>query len=415
MYRIMFLGIILIGSTGLAGSEKWYPSQTILEPTLVPRYSGINPDIKDDLIYLGFITDGAAPKQPMGQIYRFNGQQWNLEQYLFLETNPGATYICGKLTGDMCIVGVSGEPPTSKSMHVFQYDGNLWKWYQELSVSEDLGYGGHIFDVDQDHFIVRGEECAYAFGYNGREWRYQQKILPFDTHPSCSGFGDAIAISGNRCIIAAPLDEDGPYRIGTVYFYFFDGNAWIPDGKFTGLFTTCGGWDPYWLRVAMDSDWCIVGVLRWFNDMPHRVLIYRRTDHWTHHQELPSPWLESRILDAVFIRDGICGYSTWDWQKNNGSISLYSLNGSAWEPSGQITQPLAGWEGVWNQAIYDNGHLLMTAGVNFEEPPLNYACMFSATMFRPCPKADLTNDCRVDLLDFAALADEWMTGPGIDR
>lgn len=410
MFRAAIVWIGLLGSMGLAGSEKWYPAQTLLEPTFLPEYSGVSQDIHDDLIYLGFIAAGAGPKQQMGQIYRFNGRQWNLEQNLCLQTNPVAAYNCGKLTGDMCIVGASGESPTSKSIHVFRYDGNLWRWNQELSISEDWTDQALIFDVDQDHCIVRGAGCAYAFGYDGQEWRYQQKILPFDSPSTESGFGEGIAISGNRCVIAAPYDEDSPDHFGTIYFYLFDGTAWIPDGKFTGLFTTSGGWDPYWIRVAIDGDWCIVGVLRWPDHTPHRVLIYRRTDHWDQYQELSSPWIEARVFNAVFINDGLCGYSTWDWQANNGCISLYSFNGSAWEPSGQITQSLAGWEGVWNQASFDKGNLLITAGANFEQPPLNYACMFSATVFRPCPKADLTNDCRVDLLDFAALANEWMTG-----
>jgi hypothetical protein len=420
MYRVAILWIGLVGSSVLAGSEKWYQEQKLLEPTVLPDYGGVTPDIHQDLLYLGFISDKSGPRQQMGRIYRRHGTQWTLEQELSIEAPQPFDSVLGKIQDDTCIVlgryyqSVEGPNVITWSLvvraYAFRYDGAGWNLIQELVPPE----GGLeiALDVDSDVCVIGGNGYTHVFRYDGQRWNYEQK-LPAGVNPSFNG----IAISGNRIVSSAPVEKSTDGRIGAVYFFVHDGTQWQPDGKFSGLAPFPDIVDFRSISAAIDGEWCILGTpMPEVNDpLPGRVLIYRRTDRWRVHQELiPLRYDDEGFGASVFVRDGVCGTNAWDVDPELHCVPLYSFNGSIWAPHGKANLPMPDYDFVWNVAGYDDGHLLVVAGALILGPYGYEDGIGSAAVFRACPAADLTNDCRVDLEDFAKLAEEWMTGLNIE-
>lgn len=404
---LLMMIVVVSGTAGLAGSEKWYPAQTILEPTLLPDYSGVSLDIHGDLIYLGMISDRSGPKQQMGRIYRRHGNQWTLEQELSIESAPLFRRIIGKIQDDTCIVlGYYDPPDYSPSIikaYAFRYDQTRWNLIQELVPPEGNGEVGTAIDIDSNICVI-GSECIHVFRFDGQRWNYEQKI------PAGTSIND-IAISGNWIVTSCADEKTTDNRVGSAYFFVHDGNQWLPDGKLTGLAPFFSPYDFRQLSVAIDEEWCLLGVPLPFNRDPlaGKVFLCRRTDRWEIVQELYPSWPEDTGFGSgIFFRDGICGVSNWDPKTNQGSIALYAFNGSVWAPNGNVQVPMPGYDGVWNIGAYDDGYVLVEAGTFLMNPQVFVDCLTTAAVFRACPAADLTNDCRVDLLDFAELAKEWM-------
>jgi hypothetical protein len=407
MFRAAIVWIGLLGSMGLAGSEKWYPAQTILEPTFFPDYSAVMWDIHKDLIFLGRSSYSSESKPPLGQIYRRQGTTWTLEQELPVEAVPWFHCFVGKIQDNTCIVlGDSWNPidwSTIVKAYAFGYDGHQWNLVQELVPPEGI-LGGIGLDLDSNVCVIGGIECTHVFRYDGQRWNYEQK-LPGGSSPSYFG----VAVSGNRIVISSPIAETMENRTGAAYFYVHDGIQWQPDGKISGLFDYAGC-DFQGIRTDIDGDWCILGLPNpCSQSAPGKTYICRKTNQWKIVQVLSSTSPENGGFgDIVFLQDGICGVNDWDPQTHKDSMSLYGFNGSIWAPYGKVNLPMPDYEYVWNAADYDDGNLLVIAGTILSSPDGFFDGAVSAAVFRACPATDLTNDCRVDIADFAALAEEWM-------
>ncbi len=170
------------------------------------------------------------------------------------------------LSADRLVVGdpFDGTPvPGAGAAWVYErvgpgatYDGDPVKLQaSDAEVSDTLG---DDVAIDGDVIVVGApiaqkfafplrDGAAYVFQYNGADWIETDALRAADGY-SEEGFGDAVAVSGNRVLIGAPNDaNDNGADAGAFYFY----ETTPPPSAFTVTTTADSG--PGSLRAALTA------------------------------------------------------------------------------------------------------------------------------------------------------------------
>jgi hypothetical protein len=110
---------------------------------------------------------------------------------------------------------------------------------------------------------------AYVYRYDGSSWRQEAK-LSFDGVPdpfTFSGFGSAVAISGNAAIIGVPWDYEG-----SAYVYRLIGGFWHEQEKLTAKDWSATAF--FGRSVSINGNVAIVGAPSPFYGIPSAAYIY---------------------------------------------------------------------------------------------------------------------------------------------
>ncbi len=135
---------------------------------------------------------------------------------------------------------------------------------KELIRNDQLSQQAFGFSVD----IYANTALAGAYGsangfssfftFNGTDWVLQQKVeFTPDYEVMDVGFGYKVIIDGDRAMISAPWDWTGETLNGAVYYYTFNGTAWVMQQKIIGSIQ--GGYDDFGIDMALDGDVLVVG------------------------------------------------------------------------------------------------------------------------------------------------------------
>ena len=91
----------------------------------------------------------------------------------------------------------------------------------------DVGVRDDVTVIGAHHDDDNGSESgsAYVFRRDGKNWRWEQKLLPLDG-ASGDEFGSSVAITGAMVLLGAPGDDDLGENSGSVYVFRFDGASW---------------------------------------------------------------------------------------------------------------------------------------------------------------------------------------------
>lgn len=104
---------------------------------------------------------------------------------------------------------------------------------EETGFGDALAISGNLAVVgyrnDYANFPFGGSASIYA--YDGTSWVLQAKVTPSDPAQS-QLFGSAVAISGNMVLIGAPHDSTLGLDTGAVYVFAFNGTTWTQQAKF---------------------------------------------------------------------------------------------------------------------------------------------------------------------------------------
>jgi hypothetical protein len=375
-----------------------------------------------DLAMMLVIAAGAAS----GQRWGYTGQ---------FENSPFPPFSTGVISGNFCILGAE----------VFHWDGTRWSFHQKLErggQEDPMSYQLDSVCIQDDHYLVgvpmdysqedpyKGRVYAYRLIENN--WQLEQKIEVDNT----SSFGSSIALDGDTAIIVAYPNP---------YFYEYREGRWEQVARTA----PCPENQGIQKIVKSGDHWLVVGVVRGnFGSGPDPIVanLYRlEQDQWI---LLDAIRFEDGVQDVFFKEDHLAVLT--ESNTNQSDILMYHFDGQAWKPirtlfcheeqwrygirmafsstpgdlvlADILDSPEAGTtiinfyafqNGRWDLVnriesylyafyfpVLDHEHLIIPDGVG---------TVFS---YRRCPSADLTGDCRVDLADFAALANEWMTGPG---
>lgn len=154
--------------------------------------------------------------------------------------------------------------------YVFGFDGTTWVQTQQLLASDgNNDQFGQALAIDGERALVAapshlderasGSGSVYFFRYDGSSWVEQQELFASDGDVG-DRFGHSVSICGDVALIgavAAVGDDDKGIQTGAVYVFRFDGSTWVEDQKFFGSDSTAG--DSFGLSVAIDGDIAVIG------------------------------------------------------------------------------------------------------------------------------------------------------------
>ncbi|PKQ19447.1 MAG: hypothetical protein CVT66_10030 [Actinobacteria bacterium HGW-Actinobacteria-6] len=211
----------------------WALQATLSAPGM--SYFGKAVDIEGDRIVVGGIN-GAT-------VFKRTGTTWATEQVL-----PGSSWSGGSvsLSGDTLAVGNSMDWGT---VTIFTRTDTTWT--EEETITEigatDLALEGDVLAVG-----TGGSVEMFERGEAGWEWTdsVYSEIWNDETNPC---FGDRVALSGDRLVVGAYLDNIQDLQNGAAYLFCRTADGWIEDSR----------WDPpsddFGNDVAVSGDWVAVG------------------------------------------------------------------------------------------------------------------------------------------------------------
>ena len=217
--------------------------------------------------------DGAADAGT-AFIYDYNGSAWVQSAILMASDRaPGDRYGWNVvLRGDRAFIGSIEDDDNgtgSGSIYVYDYNGTAWVETAKLTASDgaaDDGFGERIA-VDGNRLVagVQGNDdggaesgSAYIFEYNGSNWVETAKLTASDAAAD-DRFGLSVSLSGDRLLVGAPQDDDGAADSGSIYVFGHNGSTWVEIDKLAA--SDAGGGDRFGWSSALSGDFVITGAL----------------------------------------------------------------------------------------------------------------------------------------------------------
>jgi hypothetical protein len=221
-------------------------------------------------------ADGVMDSAGAAYVFTRTGSNWT--QQAKLVAADGESFndfgAAVALSGDSVVVGspsafVNGENIVGAA-YVYLRTGNTWSQQQKLVASDGLAFDsfGNAVAIEGDRAVVAAYQAsvgaasfsgaAYAFSRSGSTWTQNQKLVALDA-ASEDLFGQSVAMNGGSLIVGAPqpilaFGNGGP---GAAYVYVFDGSNWIEQAE---LHADDGVKDDaFGTAVAISGDSVVVG------------------------------------------------------------------------------------------------------------------------------------------------------------
>lgn len=125
-------------------------------------------------------------------------------------------------TGDLALVGGTGEPGRSGALWVYALGGDEPQLVQILSPPKPEGGFANDLSLaaDGSWLAVGGEQAVYLYQRNGESFSYRRKLTPPDL--AAGHFGETVALSadGGRLLVGAPRTAcTAGERCGIAYLF----------------------------------------------------------------------------------------------------------------------------------------------------------------------------------------------------
>jgi len=252
--------------------------------------------------------------------------------------------------------------------------------------------------VDGDTIVV-GSDCGAAevFRRRGRRWVHQVSLAPLDPQPF-SGFGSSVDIDGDRIIVGAYWNDDGP---GSAYMFVRDGTTWVEEQVLTPTDHT--GPDSFGKSVSISADDVAVGA-----PGIGSTYIYTREGpgRWEQRAKLRSfDELLGEFGFAVSIDRDLVAASGWAHRSTDPWALLFGRGEDDWSPVDGFLQAELGIPPPvrirGNYAAVSSWVYVVRSQRNLEDYAGFQDCFGAIIDLTPTCKAfDLTDDECVDLADF---------------
>ncbi len=309
---------------------------------------------------------GASVNAGTAYIFVRSGTTWT-EQAKLTASDRGVGDYFGhsvSIDGDYAIVGAYGNVDSVLygSAYIFIRNGTTWTEQAKLKAADAFSFDfGYSVSINGDYAIVGASDgSARVFVRSGTSWSQQEKLGASDG-ASVGGFGYSVSINGDYAVIGAHLDDDNGTGSGSVYVFHRSGIVWTEQDKLLPADGDAG--DEFGGSVSIYGDHVIV----------------------------------SSHLDDD---NGI----------DSGSVYMFERDGSNWAEQAKLLAPDGDAGDEFGISVSFDGSRALV-GANLDDD--NWTDSGSAYIFSKiiCPSADLTDDCFVDIDDFAELAGQWLQGP----
>ncbi len=329
------------------------------------------------------------------------------------------------ISGVTAIVGAYYDGSNSGSAYIFQLDGGNWVEQGKLTASDAANADefGISVSIDANIAVVgaRGDDdrgngsgSAYVYVKPLSGWEDDNtETVKLRASDGLAGdqFGYSVAVSGNTVIVGAFSDDDPVNGSGSGSAYIFqEGAPWLQKAKLTA--SDAEAFDNFGSSVAINGDTAIVGA--WGNDdagtNSGSAYIFEKPG---------ASWVDSTESVKIVASDateGIAfGYSVGissdlvivgAHARRSGCAYVFHRNGFEWNEELKLTDLDGGSFGDQFGFSVSIDQDTVIAGANNDNPGGDRSG--SAYVYqRLCPSTDLTDDCWVNLRDFAILASQW--------
>jgi len=200
-----------------------------------------------------------------------------------------------------------------------------------VSINGNYAVIGNVYDDDND--IQSGS--VYVYYFDGEAWVEQEKLIASDGG-FADYFGYAVSVYDDQIVTGAYRDVVGSVRSGSAYVYQRNGDEWIETARLTP-------YDPeeedrFGAKVDIHGNYAAVASY-WDDDQgasSGAVYIYKKTENnWNFHQKLvPADLLANDLFGtSVFLNNnnlfvGAIGNSTY--ATNSGKVYVYDLVDGSW-------------------------------------------------------------------------------------
>jgi hypothetical protein len=288
------------------------------------------------------------------------GQEWVFQQKLIAPDGALDDFFGSAvaLSGNTALIGSPDDDDNgvaSGSAYVFARSGSVWSFQQKLKASDGAAidqfgralalYGGYaVVGAPTDDDAAPNSGSAYVFERTGATWTQTQKLHAPDPGAGDT-FGDAIAVTYKKIIVASPMDDGLFADSGSAHVFTWSGIAYEFAQKITASDAAAG--DEFGSSVAISSDTALVGAP---GDAGHGAFtgsayVFRHSgSNWTQSQKFTP--LDGAAGDALgrsvaLSEDtalvGAYGDSDGGW--NSGSVYVLSRSGTSWSQTLRLVAP----------------------------------------------------------------------------
>ena len=239
----------------------------VLDTSLIPKDGddgdnfGFSASLSGDYCVVGAYGDDDDGGLARGSAYMYirEGTTWTLQEKLVPNDEGGYFGYSVSLSGDDCLIGARAADDrgsSSGAAYVFRRDGTSWTQEAKLLACDGSfnDFFGSSVSISGDDAIVGapqiidGPGFASFFKRRGTEWIETQRIVATDGADG-DYFGNSVSISGDRCIIGAPI-------AGSAYVYRREGSLWTLG---TNLMPSDGAPNNFGRSVSIYGDYALVG------------------------------------------------------------------------------------------------------------------------------------------------------------
>lgn len=163
-------------------------------------------------------------------VYRYDGGAWVEEQRLAAGEVGARFGTAVAVSGGAIAVGAPNDidfsnPSLIGSTYVFRYAGGAWEQEARLTLPlESFPFSGGAVALSDDLLVTAGGilpfERAFVFRREGGAWSPLQELAASDDDPGATeGFGYAVAASGARIAVGAPVAVEEEVPTGSAYVF----------------------------------------------------------------------------------------------------------------------------------------------------------------------------------------------------
>ncbi|KPA12837.1 Dystroglycan-type cadherin-like domain protein, partial [Candidatus Magnetomorum sp. HK-1] len=260
------------------------------------------------------------------------------------------------ISGNYAIVGAHYDDDTASncgSAYIYQKTDTGWSQAAKLTAHDgnDSDYFGFNVSISGNYAIVgayydddKGSNSGSAYIYNriGNQWIQSTKLLASDGLDN-DRFGYNVAISGDKAIVGAYLDDHSYTDQGSVYIFKREGSSWVQQAKLTASDRAAS--DYFGFEVDIFGNYAIIGA---YSDDDNgsssgsAYIFYYNGTNWTQQAKLTASDGEAsdNFGYAVEISEDFAlvgAYADDDEGSASGSAYIFKRDGTSWSQWQKLT------------------------------------------------------------------------------
>jgi hypothetical protein len=381
----------------------------------------------DTAIVGAYFDDDAGGNSGSAYIFTRSGSTWTQQAKLTAadaaENDQFGINVA--LSGDTVIVGAYWDDAAgsfSGSAYVFTRSNTTWTQQAKLTAT-DAAAGeefGRSVALSGDRAIVgahlddgagSASGSVYVFTRSGTTWTQTAKLTAADGAAD-DRFGYSVALSGDTAIVGAQFDDDAGSNSGSAYIFTRSGSAWTQQAKLIAADAAAG--DRFGRSVALSGDTAIVGAYG-DDDAGSRsgsaYIFTRSGSSWTQQVKLTAAAATADDLFGFSVAlsgdTAIVGAQLDDGAgSDSGSAYVFTRSGTTWTQAAKFTAADGAADNRFGYSVAFSGDTAIVGAPYEDNAGENSGSAHIVSLSPPCP-ADLDLSGAVDGADLGLLLGLW--------